>query len=345
MKKSIIVFSLCTFLILTGLWMISGSTAIAADKVIKWQCQTMNPTGDSSFKRYEAMFDDLKKRTGGRLQVTLFGEGAIVPSKEIFNAVKRGMLPIGMNFPGYTRDAVPLNHFASGLPFNFKNVWEALYFNNILGFDKMMEDAHAAHGVMAFPVKVYPTMLVTKKPIKKFEDFKGMKLRASGTLQNYLSSIGAAASYLPGTELYAALATGVVQGAHWGGYTGAFDRGLYELAKYQFPVALNIASSEQFIINKKAVSKLPKDIQEMLPGFMREWFVRMTIDYMWIEEECKGRIGKDLGVKHEPFSEAEYAKMLKAALGFWDDVAKKSPGNAKAVKMLKDFHRSLHRDL
>ena len=39
----------------------------------------------------------------------------------------------------------------------------------------------------------------------------------------------------------------------------------------------------------------------------------------------------------------EYVKLQKAAMPIWDDVAKKSPGCAKAVEMLVEFNRSLGR--
>ena len=322
----------------------NADVSCAADhKVIKWQVQTLNAPGESAFKRYEAMMDDLKKRTGGRLEVTLYAAGALVPSKEIFQAVKRGMIPAGQTYPGYIRSDVPVCNIACGLPLNFKAVWEAQYFYDILGFDKMMDEGLAKHNLFQAPTKVYPTMIVTKKPINKIEDFKGMKLRSSGLLQNYFTSIGAAASYIPGSELYAALATGVVEGAHWGGYTGAFDQGLYEIAKYQFPVPLNVSSTEIWIINKKAIAKLPKDIQEMLPGFFKEYFPRMTTQYRWIEAECKARITGELGVKHLPFPDEDYKKMQEMAQPIWDEAAKKSQECAKAVKMLRDFHKSLYR--
>ena len=47
-----------------------------------------------------------------------------------------------------------------------------------------------------------------KNPFTKWTTFKGLKLRSSGVLQLYLTAIGAAASYIPGSEIYPSLASG-----------------------------------------------------------------------------------------------------------------------------------------
>ena len=343
-KRSVSVTFLITLFVISMVVSVGFTgSALAAEKVIKWQCQALNPVGSTSYKRYEALLQDLSKLTGGRLQIKLYSGGALVPNKEIFNAVQKGMLQMGLTWPGYNRDLIPLNNVASGLPLNFKDVWECVYFYKVLGFEEMMDKEYAKHGLFQASTKVMPTLIVTKKPIRKFEDFKGVKLRSTGVLQNYLNKIGSAASYLPSTELYTGLATGVVEGAHYGGYRGAFDLSLYELAKYQFPVPLNVASGDMWLINKKAMAELPQDIQDMMPGFFKAYFYFATNQYQWTEAETKGRVEKELGVKHEPFPAADFKKMQDAAQEIWEEAASKSPECAKAVQMIRDFHKSLHR--
>jgi len=316
----------------------------AADKVIKWKCEVHWPAASVSYKdSAQVVIDRIKKRTNGRLDIELYAAGALVPPKEIFNAVKRGMLEIAVSAVAYYRSQVPLASVASGLPYNFKEVWECAYYHQWLGFERTMKDALAKHDLLYFTDKVYPTELALKKPVKSMADFKGLKLRSSGASQIYLTSIGAAASYLPGGEVYAALASGVVDGAHWGAVQGSDSMGFYDVCKYHLRPALNIAATDSWLINKKAFEKLPQDIQKIVTSTLEEQFWLRTNQYIYLENQTLGRIQKEKGVHLITIPDDEYVKMKEAALKMWDDVAQKSPECAKAVQMLKDFQKSLGR--
>jgi len=348
MKKSNKIFafaSVCmTALFLIGIVLVLNQPAMAAEKVIKWRCQVHWPAASSSYKAsLLVVIDRLKKRTNGQLILEPYASGALVPAKEIFNAVKRGMIPIAITSSAYPRDQIPLMNVASGLPSNFGNVWEAVYFYRWLGFEQMLRDECAKHGLYYATDKVYPTELSLKKPVNKFEDFKGLKLRSSGIMQVFLTSIGAAAAYLPGAEIYPALASGVVEGAHWGAVQGSASMGFYDINKYHLRPALNIAGTDIWLINKNALSKIPEDLQKILLSTLDEHFFLRTNQYIYLEDKTLSKVQKEKGVKLITLPPEEYAKMQVAARKMWDDVAKKGPQCAKAVQMLKDFNKSMGR--
>jgi TRAP-type mannitol/chloroaromatic compound transport system substrate-binding protein len=324
--------------------LVSNQPAIAAEKVIKWKCQVHWPAASVSYKdSLLVVIDRLKERTNGQLIIEPYAAGALVPAKEIFNAVKRGMIEIAITSSAYPRDQVPLMNVASGLPLNFGNVWEAVYFHKWLGFEQMMRDECAKHGLYYSTDKVYPTELSLKKPVRKFEDFKGLKLRSSGILQVFLTSIGAAASYIPGPEIYPALASGVVEGVHWGAVQGSASMGFYELNKYHLRPALNIAATDIWLVNQNALSKIPEDIQKILLTTLDEHFFLRTNQYIYLEDKTLAKARKEKGVELITFPPEEYAKMQVAARKMWDEVAQKGPQCAKAVQMLKDFNESMGR--
>ena len=327
-----------------GIGPLSNQPAMAAENVIKWKCEAHWPTSSSSYKgSLLTVVDRLKERTNGRLIIEPYPAGALVPAKEIFNAVKRGMLPIAITSSAYPRDQVPLMNVASGLPCNFGSVWEAVYFHQWLGFEQMMREECDKHGLYYCTDKVYPTELSLKKPVTKFEDFKGLKLRSSGIMQVFLTSIGAAASYIPGAEIYAALASGVVEGAHWGAVQGSASMGFYDINKYHFRPALNIAATDIWLINKKALSKIPEDLQKILLSTLNEHFYLRTNQYIYLENKTLAKVQKEKGVELITLPPEEYAKMQMAARKMWDEVAQKDPQCAKAVQMLKDFNKSMGR--
>lgn len=313
--------------------------ALAQDKeVFKWKVQSHWPSASSSYEDSLMLLKKrLEERTNGRLILQPFEAGALFPAKETFNAVSRGVIPMGTISPAYVRDKISVAGIASGLPFAFRNVWEAAYFHKHMGFEQMIREEAAEYGVYYSTDKVYPTELVVKDPIESWEDFQEMKLRSSGTLQKFLTEAGAAASYLPGGELYPALSSGVVDGAHWGAAQGAMSMSLYEIAKYHVKPPLNIAGTDAFIINQEAMNELPADIRETLIQTLDEQFWYRTNEYLYKERVTLAKAMKTMDVKINHLPQEVQNKLAETAQQMWAEEAKRSDRAAKAVKMLKDF--------
>ncbi len=306
MKKSVNIFGVISVLMLIlalmGTLVISNGTAMAAGDVIKWRCQSHWPSASPSYKgSLLVIVNKLKDRTNGRFIVEPYPAGSLVPSKEIFQATKRGMTEMGGTSTAYFRAQVPLAGIGAGLPYSFRAAWEAFYFYKRIGYEKAMEDACAKHGLLFFTDKIYPTQLVLKKPVRTFKDFKGLKLRSSGTLQIFFTSIGAAASYLPGAEVYPALASGVVEGAHWGAAQGANKMGFYDICKYHLMPSFVIAGTDVWVINKKAFDKLPEDIQNILTQTLDEHVWLRSNQYIYQEAITLAKVQKEKGSRSLPF--------------------------------------------
>jgi len=314
----------------------------AADKVFKWKVQSHWPSASPSYKgSLLVIVDKLKKRTNGRLILEPFPAGSLVPSKEIFQAAKRGMVQMGGTSTAYTRADVPMSGIGAGLPFSFKAAWEAFYFYKRIGYEQAMKEAFAKHGLLFFTDKIYPTELAVKKPVRSMADFKGLKLRSSGTLQIFFTSIGAAASYITGAEVYSSLASGVVDGAHWGAAQGANKMGFYDMCKYHLKPSFVVAGTDIYLINKKAFDKLSPDIQTILTQTLDEHMWLRSNQYIYQEATTLARVQKEKGVKVITLPPAEQQKMTQAAIALWDKEAKKDPEYGKWIEKMKEFLRSL----
>lgn len=312
-------------------------TADAAD-TITWRVQSHWPGSSSSYTDSLGHLKEvIEERTGGRLQLQLFESGALFKPKETFNAVSRGIVEMGTISPAYAQDKITLAGIASGLPFAFRNVWEAAYFHQTLGFEEMLREEAAAHDVYWSTDKVYPTEMVVKKPITSLDDFKALKIRSSGALQKFLTGAGAAASYIPGGELYSALDSGVVDGAHWGASQGAASMGLYEIAKYHVQPALNIAGTDVFIVSQKALDKLPEDMQAIVKQALKEQFWFRTNEYQYKERVTLAKSIADNGVQVNQLPDDVANHLVQAAKPIWDEEGNRSDKSKEAYKMLQDF--------
>ncbi|SET41247.1 TRAP transporter substrate-binding protein DctP [Marinobacter segnicrescens] len=313
-------------------------TPAAAQETFTWKVQSHWPGASSSYKdSLGRLKEQLEERSDGRLKLQLFEAGSLFKAQETFNAVSRGILEMGTISPSYASDKMTLAGIASGLPFAFRNVWEAAYFHQALGFEEMLREEAAQHGVYWATDKVYPTEMVVKEPIESLEDFKSLKIRSSGALQKFLTEAGAAASYIPGGELYTALDSGIVDGAHWGAAQGAYSMALYEIAKYHVQPALNIAGTDVIIVSQKAMDKLPADLQQLVKDVLQEQFWYRTNEYLYKERITLAKAIAEEGVEVNTLPQDVQDHLVQVGQAMWDEEGKRSDKAAEALSMLKSF--------
>jgi TRAP-type mannitol/chloroaromatic compound transport system substrate-binding protein len=178
-------------------------------------------------------------------------------------------------------------------------------------------------------------------PITKLEDFKGLKLRSVGPNALFLNACGAAAAYLPGPEIYPALASKVVVGAHWGAAQGARDMGFYDVNKYHLKPAISIGGSDGWLVNQKALDKLPAEYRDALVTILDYQIYNRSAEYEILENLALAEVQRTKGVKVLTIDPESQKKMTRIAQKLWDDVAAKSPENKKAVDILKKFLKDL----
>ncbi|MES1942185.1 extracellular solute-binding protein, family 7, bacteria [Salinisphaera sp. T5B8] len=327
--------------------MLAGATALAltaflaptsalAQKSTTWRVQSHWPSSSSSYEDSLVRIKNvIEERTDGRVKLKLYPAGALFKAQQTFDAVKRGTVQMGTISPAYAQNQMSLAGIASGLPFAFRNVWEAAYFHKNMGFEDMLREEAAEEGVYWSTDKVYPTEMVVDRPINSMDDFKGLKIRSSGALQTFLTEAGASASYIPGGELYTALSSGVVDGAHWGAAQGAASMSLYEVAKYHVKPALNIAGTDVFIINQKALDKLsPEDAKTVKDALNEQFWVR-TNEYLYKEQLALANAMAEQDVQITTLPDDVQQHLTEVAQKSWEEQGKRSDKAAEALDKLK----------
>lgn len=315
-----------------------GIAAAQDQESTTWRVQSHWPASSSSYEDSLGRLKNIiEERTDGRVKLQLFEAGSLFKAPEIFNAVSRGIIQMGTISPAYVQDKMCLAGVASGLPMAFRNVWEAEYFHKNLGFEEMLREQAAEHNVYYATDKVYPTEMVVKEPINNMDDFSQLKIRSSGALQKFLTEAGAAATYLPGGELYPALSSGVVDGAHWGAAQGALSMSLYEVAKHHVLPPLNIAGTDAFIVSQKALDKLSKEDQEIVKEALAEQFYYRTNDYLYKEKLALAKAQKEHGVSINRLPEEVTKHLAETAQKTWAQEAERCDAAAQAVDTVETF--------
>ena len=260
-------------------------TARAAETV-PWKVQAHWPKASASFGDSLAVIaKELEEITEGRFKLQLFGAGEFAKGGEIFNIVRRGVVEMGTIAPSYILGEAPTAGISYGVPGTFREPWEFMYYLKNMGGEALFNEDLAKYGVVSRAEKVYPSELVVTKEIKSIEDFSKLKLRSSGTLIQYLEAAGASPQYVAGPELYQSLASGVVDGAHWGAAQGALSMSMWEVAKYHMKPALGM-SMDTLIMNQGAVDKLPPDLRKAFFDLLDMRFWKRCSEYQYKERQA-----------------------------------------------------------
>lgn len=314
--------------------------AIAAAKVT-WKVQSHWPKASASYGgSLEPMAKELEALTEGEFVLQLHGAGEFAKGGEIFNIVRRGVVEMGTISPGYILGEASTAGLALGVPGTFREPWEASHFLKNMGLEAMFNEDLAKHGVVTRAEKIYPTELVVSKEVKSVNDFSTLKLRSSGSYLKYLEAAGAAPQYIAGPELYQSLASGVVDGAHWGAAQGAKSMSLWEVAKFHMKPTLGMAM-DCYVMNQGAIDKLPDHLRDAFLFHLDERFWRRTAEYQYLEKVALADGIANQNVKVAQFPQAVIDKFTAASQAILDAELAKGGNAEKATKMLVAFLKEL----
>uniref|UniRef100_UPI001E281BBC Lactate-binding periplasmic protein TTHA0766,Lactate-binding periplasmic protein TTHA0766 n=1 Tax=Thermus thermophilus (strain ATCC 27634 / DSM 579 / HB8) TaxID=300852 RepID=UPI001E281BBC len=190
--------------------------AVAQARRYRWRIQTAWDAGTVGYSLFQKFTERVKELTDGQLEVQPFPAGAVVGTFDMFDAVKTGVLD-GMNpFTLYWAGRMPVTAFLSSyaLGLDRPDQWET-WFYSLGGLDNARR-AFAEQGLFYVgPVQHDLNTIHSRKPIRRFEDFKGVKLRVpGGMIAEVFAAAGASTVLLPGGEVYPALERGVIDWSH-----------------------------------------------------------------------------------------------------------------------------------
>jgi TRAP-type C4-dicarboxylate transport system substrate-binding protein len=284
---------------------------------------------------------EIEKRTNGRVKITMYPGGSLIPSPAAYDGVTKGIADIALSFPGYTKGRFPLLEVMD-LPLGCKSGAAATRVVNEL-FEKFKPKEFDEVKVMYFSAHG-PGYIHTRKPVYKLEDLKGMKIRGGGVLIKVVAALGASPVSLPMGEVYDALSRGVVEGA-----TAPFEAlegwKLGEVIKYSIENRESAYTSAGFVImNKEKWNSLPPDIQKIIEGINKEWMDRSG--KLWDDIDKSGREftlkrGNKI-ITLTPEEDARWTKALRPVLDEYVKYAKEKgvPGD-EALKFCMERLRQL----
>ena len=232
----------------------------------KWRMQCHWPVGQLYYKLvFVGYCDRVREATAGEVDITPYAPDTIIPTKDSLEACGSGLLDMNFGWGAYWQGKMPVASLMCGHTF----VWEdysQMYWNTFMQ-DTMAiyRAAYKEHGVHVIgTIGCDGIALWSKRPIRTMNDFKGLKVRSTGSTADTLKKAGCTPVFFPGSELYQALQSGVCDAAHWGGAYAGYEMKFNEVTKYIIQPNLANVSNGEIVMNKRLWDKLPRDIQRIL---------------------------------------------------------------------------------
>ncbi len=209
--KSLIVLTVTIFAVAT-----MGGMAVAA-KTIRLHHLNKDDPFDNPTGAMATVFKSLvESGTNGSIKVQTFPNGQLGKDKDVLQQVKAGVIESGIHSVGGFASAYPLIGVLD-IPFAFPNI-SVTYavFDGPFG-KKMAADIEKKTGmhVLGFGDSGgFFHITNSKRPIRKPEDMKGLKIRTMGleTHKAIISALGGQPAAIAWSEVYTALQTGVADG-------------------------------------------------------------------------------------------------------------------------------------
>ena len=233
-------------------------------------------TGANTLARY------ISELSGGRMELTIYGAGELVPPLEVFDTVSQGAAEMGHGAAYYWRGKSEAAQFFTTIPFGLnaheQNAW--LYYGG--GLD-LYRETYERFNLMPFPAGNTGVQMGGwfNRPIDSIADLRGLRMRMPGLAGEVLRRAGGTPVMLPGSEIFTALQTGIVDATEWVSPYNDMALGLHQAARYYYyPGWQEPGPAIECIVNRDAWNTLPPDLQAMVRVACQATVVDMTSEFM-----------------------------------------------------------------
>lgn len=233
----------------------------------------------SSAGPFRAFAAEVEEGTNGKVTFEEYWGGSLVKGAEMAQAVRGGVIDMGMFTPSYYPSEFPMTDWITKLgtmvePEQPLGVLQAF----AAGTEFSLNDPLVTEQFADKDIKLLFTWtpstnynLVCTEPVTNLEEARGKRVRAGGDFNTgELEALGMVPVTLPTGEIYEGLQRGVVD-CSVANPKIMVSLGLWEVAKHY--VDLPLTSYTQFVImNKDVYDKLPEDAREVIDKARYTWF-------------------------------------------------------------------------
>ena len=245
----------------------SSAQTAAPAKIYRWKLITTWPKNLPGLGTApERLAQKLKVMSNGRLDIKVYGAGELVGAFEVFDAVAQGTAEMGHGAAYYWRGKIPIAAMFSTVPFGM-NAQEMNGWLHYGGGMELWQELYAPFGLVPLACGNSGVQMAGwfNKEINSLADLQGLKMRIPGLGGEVLKRAGGVPVSLPGSEVFTALQTGVIDATEWVGPYNDLALALHTAARYYYyPGWHEPGPTLEAIVNKQAWDSLPEDLRAMI---------------------------------------------------------------------------------
>jgi TRAP-type transport system periplasmic protein len=224
---------------------------------------------------------DLERRSGGSIQATLYPDGLLTPPAQTFDSVITGIADIGFGPMGVTPGRFPLTEVMEQ-PLGIQSASMMTRLAN--DFIRAFKPREFEKVKVLFLLCASPGLLHTKRPVRKLEDLKGMKVRClGGNAAKVLKTLGAVPIVIPTGDTYDALRKGIVDGvvAAWDSLETLKWGEILPYTTVSYHAA--VGAPGFVVMNKDKWDRLSPDLQKIIDQMSNEYAEKLS--KLWDEKD------------------------------------------------------------
>ena len=278
----------------------------------------------------------VKSISGGDVQLRFHEPNALVPSLEVWDAVKNGSVDAGYTTPGYHAGKIPAVSYFTAVPFG-PGASEYHGWMEYGGGQQLKDRIYGEYGLKALNCLTHApeTSGWFRKKINNVEELKGMKMRFFGLGAKVMSKIGMSTQLLAGADIYPALERGVIDATEYSMPTNDIKYGFYQIAKNNyFPRWHQQASVSEYLMNKPKYDALPKAYQEMIQSAAMTQVIYTHADADSKQFGAMATMQNKHGVKIHRWKDSQLAVFEKA----WNEVVAEESAKDALFKEFADSY-------
>ncbi len=259
-----------------------AAPAIAQD-VREWKLVTAWPKNlPGPGVAAQTLADRITTLSGGRINVTLYAAGEIVPGRGVFDAVSEGTAELYHAVPAYwgskSKGILLFGSQPFGLRADEQFGW--LYHG---GGQALYDEMYARFGIKPFLCGNSGPQWAGwfKNEITSVEDLKGLKFRTTGIASQMAAKLGMAAEAMSGPAMFQALQTGALDAGEFIGPWTDSALGYYQVCPhYYWPGVGEPSSAEECGVNADVFAELPDDLKEVVTQACHGLYNPVWTEYM-----------------------------------------------------------------
>lgn len=327
-------------LFVVALMLLFLTPASAKDKVVKWKVQGFVPAGMLYHETLQRLAAKVEKVTEGKLVFDVHPAGALVPPFEGIKAVSNGAYQAQFSYSAMWVGKIPVAPLFTASPGGFNVLGMQMWLNHGGGMElwqEIYEDYGFNVKVLACAPIAMENFMWAKKPIRKIEDFEGVKMRMMPLMGDVLQEHGFSVIFCPGGEIMPNLQRGVLDAAEYS--IPAFDKtlGIWEVCKYVMTPGIHQPASQlELVINKKAYDKLSDELKIGLKAAVAD---SRLDEWLWMEQKNIEAVKffKEKGITFVRMDPETITTMQKWAEEYLDKRSAKDKNFAKVWNSIKAF--------